>query len=192
MFAIHVVNDAVSIAPGSTALTRILGESSAAMSRVICDTAALVRLCVNDPRGALRPATELMFTMAPRPRSSMCGTVSRTSSNGDEMLKWNECSRSATVVSSNGRDTDPPALFTTMSMPPSSSTVRCTSAARKPRSLTSPGTPRARRPCASTDSATRATSSAVRAVTTTSAPACANSSAVAAPIPLPPPVTIAT
>ena len=35
MFAIHVLNDAVSIAPGSTALTRIFGASSAAISRVI-------------------------------------------------------------------------------------------------------------------------------------------------------------
>ncbi len=51
----------VSIAPGSTAFTRMRGASSAAISRVNCPSADLVRLWVNCPRTASSPTTEPML-----------------------------------------------------------------------------------------------------------------------------------
>src|SRR5207245_322707 len=59
---------------------------------------------------------------------------------------WNDASSCSTRVSRNGYETDPPALFTTMSRRPSSLTVWSTSCATAARSFTSTAHTMARRP----------------------------------------------
>ena len=122
----------------------------------------------------------------------MGGTDSRLSSKAADTLKWNDDSSWRTVVSRNGFDTEPPALLTSTSSRPSSVVVASTMAARWSRSLTSPGSTRARRPRARTASATASRSASVRAVSATSAPTSAMATAVAAPMPCPAPVISAT
>ena len=85
----------------------------------------------------------------------------------------------------------PPALLTTMSSRPNSSTACATRSATTSLSLTSDGITRARRPRPRTSSATASSCSFVRAASTMSAPASANVRAIAAPMPRPAPVTIA-
>ncbi len=55
------------MAPGRTAFTRTRGARSAAIRRVSCAIAALVRLWASVPRTAFLPATEPMFTITPPP-----------------------------------------------------------------------------------------------------------------------------
>ena len=102
---------------------------------------------------------------------------------------WN---RSA-FQSSNAYEWLPPALFTSTSTRPSSasdSSMRCSHCST---SRTSVATTWARRPVsASTWAAIRSRFSVLRLASTTSAPCWAKSSAVAAPMPVPPPVITAT
>src|SRR5262245_48136033 len=87
----------------------------------------------------------------------------------------------------------PPALFTRMSTRPSSVTVRSTMRTTCSSSFTSVGTTRHRRPVSrSTALDVRSRSATVRAAMATSAPWAASTAAVAAPMPVPPPVTMAT
>src|SRR6185369_13062881 len=85
-----------------------------------------------------------------------------------------------------------PALFTRMSIRPSSPLARSTIARRSARLVTSVRTAMARRPRAPTSSAERLAPASSSSATTTSAPRRASSRAVARPMPRPPPVTIAT
>ena len=147
---------------------------------------------MSELRTAFRPATEPMLQTVPPPRWSMWGTARRTSSNGAETLKWKDFSSWDTEVSRNGLDIEPPALFTTMSMAPKWSIVRFTIEASESMSLTSPVSGRARPPAATTSEATCSRSASVRAVSTQSAPTSAKAFAIAAPMPLPAPVMIAT
>ena len=59
-----------------------------------------------------------MLTIAPPPRSSSRRYRQPAQLEGGDTLKWNEDSSWPTVVSRNGRDTEPPALLTTMSRRP--------------------------------------------------------------------------
>src|SRR5438309_1867818 len=85
-----------------------------------------------------------------------------------------------------------PALFTRMSIRPSSARVRSTSAVRDGRLVTSVGTTRARRPTSFSSAAVASALVGSSSPTTMSAPRRASSSAVARPIPRPAPVTMAT
>src|SRR6185369_6974960 len=85
-----------------------------------------------------------------------------------------------------------PALFTRMSIRPSSPLARSTIARRSARLVTSVRTAMARRPRPPTSSAVRTAPALSTSATTTSAPRRASSRAVARPMPRPPPVTIAT
>ena len=71
-----------------------------------------------------------------------------------DTLKWKACSRRPGEVSMNGRGMAPPTLLTTRSRRPKASRARSTRAATASRSLRSAGTATARRPAASTCSAT--------------------------------------
>ena len=86
----------------------------------------------------------------------------------------------------------PPTLLTRISTRLNSSSVLFTMLATCSLSCTSVGTGRALLPRARISSAVFSMSAAVRAATTTSAPACARPKARAFPIPLPAPVTMAT
>ena len=54
----------------------------------------------------------------------MCGTTSLLSRNADVTLNRNAISNERSLVAMNGRGSEPPALFTRMSMRPNSATVR--------------------------------------------------------------------
>ena len=86
-----------------------------------------------------RPAADEMFTIAPPPpASSMCGTARRVSRKAVVTLKWKRRLEHRSLVWSAGGGGEPPALFTTMSMRPNSSTRRVARAPRAaPRSFTS-------------------------------------------------------
>src|SRR6185369_12523157 len=85
-----------------------------------------------------------------------------------------------------------PALFTRMSIRPSSPLARSTIARRSARLVTSVRTAMARRPRAPTSSAERLAPASSSSATTMAAPGRPSSRAVARPMPRPPPVTIAT
>ena len=84
------------------------------------------------------------------------------------------------------------ALFTTMSIPPKCSAVAAASAATCSTSPTWVGTAYAEPPAAVISSTVDSHASAFRLATTTCAPSDANPSEIARPMPLLPPVTIAT
>ena len=87
----------------------------------------------------------------------------------------------------------PPALLTRMSIRPSSEVVCSISATTASSTFTSVGTARHLREVAARIAAAVVSRSVtVRAAMTTSAPCSARSIAVAAPMPVPPPVTTAT
>jgi len=85
-----------------------------------------------------------------------------------------------------------PALFTAMSRPPSSCTVRFTAASTACSSVTFNAMPIDFTPFARSASAVFSTASALRSQTATAAPESASSSATARPMPETPPVTMAT
>ncbi len=107
-------------------------------------------------------------------------------------LKWKASSMVLADVSMNAWGIVPPTLLTTRSSRPKASRARSTRAATASRSFRLAGTATARRPASSTCRATASSCSAVLAEMTTSAPAWARPIAVAAPIPRPAPVTMAT
>ena len=107
-------------------------------------------------------------------------------------LKWNASSNDLAVTSVIAAGGEPPALFTTMSILPSSSIAALANSPRKSSLLTSPGRTKARRPKPRMAVAISSSWSALRAVMATSAPASARARADAAPMPRPAPVTIAT
>ena len=76
----------------------------------------------------------------------MCGTASFVRRNADVTLNRNAASNARSLVSISARGSQPPALFTRMSMRPISPTVRSTSRSRSAVTVTSVGTARARRP----------------------------------------------
>ena len=70
------------------------------------------------PRSRRRPIADEMLTIEPAPLASRCGVAALLSTNAVVTLKWNDRSKKPGLVSRNGRGIVPPALFTTMSMPP--------------------------------------------------------------------------
>ena len=137
-------------------------------------------------------ARDETLTIAPPPLSTMTGTVNRISTNGAVTLKRCAASNAFSLVSINGRGSQPPALLTSTSMRPNSPIAAATSRSRSSVRVTSHCTDRLRRPRSRTSAAVRSMSATVRAATTTSAPASASARAVPAPMPLPAPVTTAT
>src|SRR6266852_6973803 len=100
-------------------------------------------------------------------------------------------SQSASVTSAVWAERWMPALFTRMSMRPSSPMVRSAMACRSARRVTSVRRASARRPSLRTSSAVRLPVASSSSATTMSAPMPASSSAMARPILRPAPVTIA-
>ena len=136
--------------------------------------------------------TEEMLTIDPPLRSSMIGTAARFNAWAVATLKWKASSMYSGVVRRKGSGTAPPTLLTTMSMRPNSRRAIAASSAIAVRSARSHGTVTARRWRASTWWATSSRSDAVREAMTTCAPHSAKAIALAAPMPRPEPVMIAT
>ena len=133
-----------------------------------------------------------MLITDPPPRSIMWGTASWVRLNAVVTFQRSAPSKAFSVVSMNAWGMVPPALLTTMSMPPSSATAASTSFAMPSRDPRSPSTTTAFRPSASICAATSASWSAVRAPMTTSAPTSAKAVAMRAPMPRPAADTTAT
>jgi hypothetical protein len=133
-----------------------------------------------------------MLTMAPSPLVRRNGVAALLRTNAVVTLKWNERSRKPALVSRNGRGIVPPALFTTTSTRPNSPVAAATISSTASLSFTSVGSTSASRPNPRTSAATSSSCSLVRAASTTLAPASAKVRAIAAPMPRPAPVTIAT
>src|SRR5437879_303620 len=100
--------------------------------------------------------------------------------------------QSSTDMVATGATQARPALFTRMSILPSSAFARSTIARTSSALVTSQRRPSARTPSAESSAAVWAQRSALRAQSTTSAPISASAVAICRPSPLPPPVTIAT
>ena len=130
--------------------------------------------------------------MRPHPRSRIFGPTARAHSHGPFRLVSITMSQSASVSSSIGPRLLTPALFTRMSIGPSSASTSDTSRVTCSASITSAANPRARRPVAAAISdAADSHASRERPEIATSAPASASACAMTRPSPRAPPVTSA-
>ena len=128
-----------------------------------------------------------------RGRSIMPGTTAWQRRNAPRTITSMH-SNQASASTSQSRPAGPgvPALFTRIVMGPSRRAVSSTAARIPAASLTSSGIAIARPPALAISAAVSSISCCVRANTPTEAPSAARASAMARPIPRPPPVTIAT
>src|SRR5215207_8018973 len=133
-----------------------------------------------------RPATEATLTIAPPPRLFMCGITAWVPLNGPRRLTAMMRSQSATGIAAIVCRVIVPAELTSTSMPPSLTAISSARRAKASPSATSSACPAAPPPISA---ATRCAASPSRSITATRAPAAANTRALAAPMPLPPPVT---
>src|ERR1700710_978038 len=146
----------------------------------------------------MRPATELMLTTSAQPRpessaaASKCGRAAWVVLIRPLRLRSIIRSHSSVGASLIGPSSIWPALLTTMSSRPSSSTVRSTAAIACPWSVTSDSIASAVWPSAPISLASFSRRSSRRAATATLAPWAASARAVASPMPLLAPVTNAT
>src|SRR5947209_1856280 len=138
----------------------------------------------------MRPATEEMLMTSPDPCRRMTGTAARIAAAAASTLRRKSASTSLPAASAMPECIPMPALFTRMSMPPSSSTVVLTIRSRAVVSVTSVGRAIALPPSALIEADRSLSASPFREARTTWAPRRANSSAMARPIPLEAPVTI--
>ena len=142
---------------------------------------------------AFSPATEAMFTMAPPPLASMAGIWNFIPRKVPRMLVAMPRSNSSGSISASGAGSGPAlALLNAASRRPNTVTAWSTTSRIDATSVTSAPTASARPPRAWMPSATALSAVVSRAARTTAAPAAANASAVAAPIPLLAPATSAT
>ncbi len=128
----------------------------------------------------------------PLPCAIIPGSTARIAISGPMTFTSIARRHSSTSISHVG-PTGPkaPALFTRMSIRPNAPRAASTTWRIESSSVTSAAIASARPPRSWTSAAVSSTSADVRAVTTTEAPASLNASAIARPIPRPPPVTIA-
>ena len=156
-----------------------------------CRQARASRRCRRARRHHPSPATDEMLMMAPRPRSSIAGSVARIRRMGAVTLTARTRSQVASSTSPAGRNQSMiPALLTSTSAPPCSPVARTTavtpsSVARSPATGTT---------LASSDSAVTSSSSrsALTSAAMMTAPSSARRSVMALPMPDAAPVTMAT
>src|SRR5207237_5877066 len=135
-----------------------------------------------------RPATEAMLTIAPPPRCFICGITACVP------LMWPRRwpawfrAQSALGMAAIGWRVIVPAELTRMSMPPGRAAISEASRLKAPPSATSSAWPVAPPPISD---ATFSAASPSRSMTATRAPVLARARQLAAPMPLPPPVTSA-
>ena len=131
---------------------------------------------------ATRPATEPMLTITPPPRCFITGITSWDSARGASTLTSSRRENNDMGVSLGCAYRPTPALFTRVSIPPYSSSVRANAVSRDCSLVTSPGMVRTSSP------ARRTRSESGRASTDTRHPAARNRRTQATPIPEEPPV----
>src|SRR5712671_2645138 len=132
------------------------------------------------------PATEAMLTIAPPPRLRICGMTAWVPLNGPRRLTAMTRSQSATGIAAIVCRVIVPAELTSTSIPPATAAISDASRAKAAPSATSSACPVAPPPISA---ATFAAASPSRSITATRAPALAKARLLAAPMPLPPPVT---
>src|SRR5215475_16173120 len=130
--------------------------------------------------------------MLPRPRSRMRGATVLVSTKAPTRLIRSTSEKSAALISSMAERRRTAAEFTRTSTPPYSLRAAPTSFATSASLPTSPLTAMAMPPALAMAVTVSASGSDRRPKTTTCAPSLAKSSAVARPMPVPPPATMAT
>ena len=140
------------------------------------------------------PAIEAMLMIRPALRSIRCGATVLHTRKTDLVLTANVLSQSSSVLLVKGRPGGAamPALLTTMSILPKTSRTRSTMALTSAALVTSVFMASVLRPSAFTSAATLSALITWMSGMATSAPSCAIASTMPRPMPLPPPVTIAT
>src|SRR5215467_12128679 len=133
-----------------------------------------------------------MWMMLPWPRSRMRGATVLVSTKAPTRLIRSTSAKSAALISSRGERRRTAAEFTRTSTPPYSLRAVSTSFATSASLPTSPLTAMAVPPAFVMAVTVSASGSDRRPKTTTCAPSLAKSSAVARPMPVPPPATMAT
>src|SRR5262245_2514924 len=133
-----------------------------------------------------------MWMMLPRPRSRMRGATVLVSTKAPTGLIRSTSAKSAALISSRAERTPTAPSFTMMPTPPYSLRAAPTSFATSASLPTSPLTAMAAPPALVMAVTVSASGSDRRPKTTTCAPSLAKSSAVARPMPVPPPATMAT
>ena len=142
---------------------------------------------------ALSPAIDAMFTIAPPPDASIAGIWNFMPRKVPRTLVAMPRSNSAGSMSASGAGNGPAvALLNAASSRPNAVTAASTSSRAESTSATSDRTASARPPLASMRLTTDSSAAMSRAPRTTAAPAAANASAVAAPMPRLAPATRAT
>src|SRR5436190_21472190 len=183
----------VSVRPGATALQRIprvpYCEATDFVNRT---TPALdAPYAARTPRPT-KPSTEAVLTIEPPPRASMCGIASLQRMNRPFRLTATRRSKTAmsrvTTSVSTALVEESVALLCNTSRPPNDSTAVSTMRT----TLASSETSTSMATALPSSAATRSASAPLISATTTEAPSRAIRRAVASPMPLPAPVTIAT
>src|SRR6516165_568127 len=128
----------------------------------------------------------------PPPRARICGSTAWMPLKAPVRLTASTRSQSSVVISAIIRRTVVPAPLTRMSMPPQASVMPSVNLAKASRSATSIACDAAWSLRLVISAATASAAAASRSRTATRAPAAVKARQVAAPIPLPPPVTRAT
>ena len=195
MWAASPCQKSVHKTPGQRAFTVTLyGASSLARIRVKVITPILDTLYGGMVTAAIGPAMEAMLMMRPCRRSMKWGARAFASRKMDLTFTAKTWSQSASVLFVKGipgREATP-ALFTRMSSLPKVSSALPTMRSISTCRVTSHSRARARRPSPFTSSATWAALAAWMSGMMMSAPSRAMQWTIPRPIPLPPPVTIAT
>src|SRR5262245_60462122 len=184
---------AVSIVPGATTFTRISScTSSTAAARASWLRPPLEATYGEKSGAATLPRAEPMWMMLPRPRSRMKGATVLVNTNAPTRLMRRTSAKSAALMSRSGERRRTAAELTSTSTPPNSLRAAPTRRATSASLPTSPLTVCAVPPALPIAAAASARGSGLRPKITTLAPSLAKSSAVARPMPVPPPATMAT
>src|SRR5437879_3116775 len=183
--------------PGAIAFTWILCRPHlTARSRVkLTSPPLLVLYAIESSTSGIAPpspATEAMLMILPPPCAIMTFPAACEHKKAPVRFTSSTRRQSSTAIVATGATQARPALFTRMSIRPSSAFARSTIARTSSALVTSQRRPSARTPSAESSAAVSAQRSALRAQSTTSAPISASAVAICRPSPLPPPVTMAT
>src|SRR5581483_4944464 len=182
---------AVGMCAGATQFTRIpCSARSTAIDRLKCTTAALAARYATSPAPGLIPPIDVVLTIAPPPLFAMCRAARWLPSMTPRRFTAVTRSKSRRSSSRKRRNAPPiPALLNITWRPPKRATVKSTSSWTSSALATSVRLNAAAGPSRAAAASPRAASTSA---TTTCAPSSTKSSTVASPIPLAPPVTIAT
>src|SRR6266403_1913155 len=141
---------------------------------------------------ATSPSTEPILTIAPPPHFRNSGSSARDTRNGPFTFTVIMRSHSSSLIPSTVETCNVPALFTSTFSRPNRSTVPFTARSTSRARVTSHSIANPAPPCFWISLITSRSFSSRRPATVTLAPSRANASAIARPIPVPPPVISAT